>query len=427
VGILSASQFAGNLGFGCVIPVLPLFASEIGLGASGVGLIVSAPALTRLLFNFPFGRAADRVGRKPLMVGGQLVTAAASVATAFSASLAPLFASRLLLGVGSSASMSGAQAYMADLSSAAGARRHRAKIMGFQSTVINTAYAIGPAVGGALCDLYGARIAFCVVGAAAGVCSLGYAQLPETLSRPGANRRAGGRSSNAPPVAARKDLDPRDGPGAPLAREPSLEPPVPSGAVRALLRRPEQQASVAMNLALFSSYATMVAILPLHATAVCGATAGQIGMLFAAGSAVSFAGAPLGGWLADRFGRVRAVVPAALLVAAGAASASIPAVDSFETLVAAVSLWGLGNSMLGPGLTAYTADISDGQARGPALALSRQAGDVAFLAAPLGLGVLAELFGCGAALQATAVGVAAGTAAFAARATDARAGPRRPR
>lgn len=40
VGLLTTLQLINNLGFGCVIPVLPLFATEMGLGASGVGLII---------------------------------------------------------------------------------------------------------------------------------------------------------------------------------------------------------------------------------------------------------------------------------------------------------------------------------------------------------------------------------------------------
>ena len=68
VGILTGSQLITNLGFGCVIPVLPLFAVEMGLGPSGVGLILSTTALSRLILNIPAGRLADRVGRRPPMV-----------------------------------------------------------------------------------------------------------------------------------------------------------------------------------------------------------------------------------------------------------------------------------------------------------------------------------------------------------------------
>ena len=59
VAILTGSQFINNLGFGCVIPVLPLFAADMGLGASGVGLILSTSALSRVLLNIPMGRMAD--------------------------------------------------------------------------------------------------------------------------------------------------------------------------------------------------------------------------------------------------------------------------------------------------------------------------------------------------------------------------------
>lgn len=51
VAILTGSQFISNCGFGCVIPVLPLFAAEMGLGPSGVGLILSTTAVSRLLVS----------------------------------------------------------------------------------------------------------------------------------------------------------------------------------------------------------------------------------------------------------------------------------------------------------------------------------------------------------------------------------------
>ena len=99
VGILTLSQFVNNMGFGCVIPVLPIFATDMGLGASGVGLILSTSAVSRLCLNIPFGRLADTAGRKPLMLGGQVMTAAASFGTLSSASSMaccklPLFSAR---------------------------------------------------------------------------------------------------------------------------------------------------------------------------------------------------------------------------------------------------------------------------------------------------------------------------------------------
>ena len=53
----------------------------------------------------------------------------------------------------------------------------RAKILGLQSTVINMAYAAGPAIGGVCCDLYGVRTCFYIVGGAAILTSVGYSLL----------------------------------------------------------------------------------------------------------------------------------------------------------------------------------------------------------------------------------------------------------
>ena len=110
VGLLTFLQLINNLGFGSVIPVLPLFANEMGLGAAGVGFILSTSSMSRLALNIPFSRLADRIGRKPPMVVGQLMTATASVCTGLSATLPQVLACRLLLGAGSSSAMAGSTA-----------------------------------------------------------------------------------------------------------------------------------------------------------------------------------------------------------------------------------------------------------------------------------------------------------------------------
>ena len=73
---------------------------------------------------------------------------------------------------------------------------------------------------------------------------------------------------------------------------------------------------------------------------------------------------------------------------------------------------------MGPGLSAYTADISGTEHRGPAMSVARQAGDMAFLVAPISLGTLAEFTSCDVALQTTAIGIAAANAAFLFRAQE---------
>jgi hypothetical protein len=119
---------------------------------------------------------------------------------------------------------------------------------------------------------------------------------------------------------------------------------------------------------------------------------------------------------------VAAVIPVRTLKALIAASAVLvasPSLDSFDSMLPAVMLWGLGNSMVNPGLSAFTADIAtDESTRAQALALSRMCGDGAFLLAPLGLGVLAQYTSCATAMHMTAGVVLAANLIFALRATE---------
>ena len=236
VAILTGSQLMLNMGFSQVVPVLPLFAQQMGghLGATGVGLIIAAPSITRLLFNIPLGRLCDKVGRKPLMWAGTGCTAIGTIATGFATSIETMLPWRLLVGIGSSSSMTGSTgmmywapytvplfltylkcrsalkayitfaalgstAYMQDLSDQA--PEHRAKIMGFQGVVIGSVWIVGPALGGQLAEWYGYQNSFIIAGIGSALCSLGYRQLPETL-RPSTRPPSPSEAITYPPPAA---------------------------------------------------------------------------------------------------------------------------------------------------------------------------------------------------------------------------------
>jgi hypothetical protein len=69
--------------------------------------------------------------------------------------------------------------------------------------------------------------------------------------------------------------------------------------------------------------------------------------------------------------------------------------------------------VFGVGLTAMTVDLAPDSQKGSILSLTRQAGDVAFLVGPLGLGMLAEATSYSTAIGLTAAVMAASNAAFA--------------
>jgi MFS transporter, DHA1 family, tetracycline resistance protein len=69
---LLVAEFVVWLGFGGLLPVLPLYFTEHGLDLATLGLVIAAWPAARLVSEPIFGLLADRFPRKPFMVGGLL-------------------------------------------------------------------------------------------------------------------------------------------------------------------------------------------------------------------------------------------------------------------------------------------------------------------------------------------------------------------
>ena len=111
-------------------------------------------------------------------------------------------------------------------------------------------------------------------------------------------------------------------------------------------------------------------------------------MLFAVAWATSLVGTPLGGWLADRFGRKAVIVPAFGI--ATVALGSIALSNSWLGFAVPLGLWSFAGSIAMPALSAYSVEVSPLAQRGQALALQRQASDMVWVFAPVGLGLPAD-------------------------------------
>ena len=162
VGTMMAAQFLLSCGYGCIAPVLPGLAVELGIGAAGAGALLSAPAMMRLFLNLPAGRMADnpRVGRQPLMVGGCVVMSlacAGSYAATGAESVGLLLAvTRLAFGAGSALAVAGTSAYIADISHTI--PDYRARLMGVQTTMVNLGWVVGPPTAGVMATAYGPSV-----------------------------------------------------------------------------------------------------------------------------------------------------------------------------------------------------------------------------------------------------------------------------
>ncbi len=143
--ILFLTVFVDLLGFGIVIPFLPMFAERMGVGAGAVGPILAVYSLTQLLCAPMLGRISDRVGRRPVIMLGLLGSSLSYLIYGFADSFWLLMLSRAVHGA-CAATVSTAQAYVADTTS----ESERAQGMGMIGAAFGLGFVLGPALGGVL-------------------------------------------------------------------------------------------------------------------------------------------------------------------------------------------------------------------------------------------------------------------------------------
>ncbi len=188
LGVLFATVLVDLVGFGIVLPVLPLYAREFGADGFGAGLLVAVYSLVQLLMAPLWGRVSDRIGRRPVLILGLLGSGFAYLAFARADSLAALFASRVVGGIGGS-TIPVAQAYIADVTPPT----RRAGNMGLIGAAFGLGFVIGPALGVYVSGLHPGSpagpgylaAALCLANAA-----FAFAALPEPNKAGGGPRRA---------------------------------------------------------------------------------------------------------------------------------------------------------------------------------------------------------------------------------------------
>lgn len=137
------------LGVGLVIPVMPELVRQLtgdaDATAHALGLLMSLYAAMQFLFAPLLGGLSDAYGRRPVLLASALGTAAGSLVVAWAPTLGWLYAARLLSGA-TSANISAANAYIADISTP----ETRARNFGMIGVAFGVGFVAGPALGGVL-------------------------------------------------------------------------------------------------------------------------------------------------------------------------------------------------------------------------------------------------------------------------------------
>lgn len=159
-GTLFFSIFAAVTGVGIVVPLLPVYAGDLGASGLYIGFIFGSFSLSRTLFLPYFGRLSDRKGRKTLITVGLLAYALVSISFIFAANVEMLVGIRFVQGIASSMMMPVIQAYVGDITP----RGREGFTMGFFNMSIFFGLSIGPVIGGSIKDYMGLEASFLCMG-----------------------------------------------------------------------------------------------------------------------------------------------------------------------------------------------------------------------------------------------------------------------
>lgn len=130
------------LGFFMILPVFALYAADLeGVTPALTGLAIGIYGVTQALLQIPAGLLSDRLGRKPVIIGGLLVFAAGSVVAALADSIYIIILGRALQGSGAIAAA--IMALTADLTR----EEHRIKAMALIGMSIGVSFAAALVLG----------------------------------------------------------------------------------------------------------------------------------------------------------------------------------------------------------------------------------------------------------------------------------------
>jgi multidrug resistance protein len=334
------------VGWGIVLPILPIYAERFTGDATVIGLLVASFSLMQLVFAPVLGRLSDRYGRKPVLVFSLLGTAAGSLLMGLAGSIWILFAGRIVDGI-SGSSISVAQAAVVDVA----APDQRARLLGLLSAAFGVGFVAGPALGG-LAALGGPKVPFLVAGAVALVNALvAMRRLPETRDRA------------------------REGSGA----EPQRSRDQRSG-IRQL---------VLVNLVWLSAFSAFEATFALLGQRRFDLTEASIAAVFV-GIGVFHVGVQtrLVHPLVQRVGEVGAL--RAGLVALVAGLVLVSASHSWLVLVPALAFVTVGSGLATPTIAALIAERGGAERRGSTLGVAQSAGALARVVGPIYGGFLFE-------------------------------------
>ena len=364
VTVLSVVGFFVAVGYGLIIPAIPLFARTFGVNKTAIGLIISAFAMSRFSSGLVSGRLVDKFGERKVLAVGLFLVAISSLACGLANSYIQLLVFRAAGGLGSSMfSVSASALLMRSVTDA-----QRAQAQSFYNSGFLLGGIAGPAFGGILSAI-SLRSPFFVYAA--------------TLLM---------ASFTATTFLKEKHLG---------RKIQEIQDPTNRITIRdALKSYPYRVVLVIVFLSNWTLFGLRSSILPLFVTEKLHSTTSLVGFGFTASALAQGALLIFAGKVSDHRGRRFSILVGTSFLL-GALFALITATHvSFYFL--AMILFGLGGAFIGTAPASIVGDLFGGRG-GQVIALFQMAGDAGMIVGPIVLGTLTDLISYRAAFIATAV------------------------
>lgn len=125
---------------------IPLYADQLGASRGEIGLLFSTFTITAALLSLPSGLLADRFGRRNMVIFSMVALGLSQVLAGVTHSVAILFLSQLIGGLGGGAAQTSLMAALADLVPI----ERMGRSMGWLTLAMQSGFLAGPAVAGIL-------------------------------------------------------------------------------------------------------------------------------------------------------------------------------------------------------------------------------------------------------------------------------------
>jgi len=353
--------FLFAVGQGAVIPILPLYATDLGATLAIASLVVALRNYGTMLFDIPAGIMVSRFGERGAMAIGTVALAIVSIAAGFTSSILLLSLLVFIMGCGWSVWTLARLAYVSE--AAPIEQRGRAlSLLGGTNRIGNF---VGPFAGGVGATIWGLESAFYMQ---ALFVSLGAVTMFLLMKGDEGKEELHGEGTYQRFVGVLREN-----------------------------RRVFATAGTSM-IAVQALRAARQVIIPLWGDRI-GLDPAAIGAIVGLSFAIDMTLFYPVGIVMDRMGRKWVAVPCLLIMAVG--TIAIPLTDSFTGLLIVALISGFGNG-LGSGIVmTLGADFSPPTGRGEFLGVWRLIGDVGTAGGPTLISALTALMSLGAASVAT--------------------------